>query len=433
MNKTVLVKLAMPLCMALSLVSTYAQSTLGALHGVTAKADGTPVSDAQVVIHQIDGNSEVKVSSGVDGTFMVPSVKPGRYELKASKGEFESPSKTVEVAASQNLAVDLALTSASAAELSPAVAKALAAMQSRIDQLEAQLAQKSAPEQPASTVPRGQLVATLAKDQLPLVPGTLAPPDVNKEVASNMAAPQPGSAAPPAAPIIPEGLQAPDATPGVDNVTPFAYADFGWMNGTTRSGPALDTKFFTPEIRFDTHFMTDFNQPIDHTMGGATESFRSGEVQVEQISVGGDFHWQNVRGRILTMNGLFATTTPRNDASAGVGQWDARNAYKYVSEAYGGYHFDVNHGLNVDAGIFVSYIGLFSYYNFDNWTYQPSYVSSNTPWFFNGIRIQWFPTNKLKIEPWIINGWQSYAKFNGHLGLGGQILWRPKPDRKSVV
>jgi hypothetical protein len=124
---------------------------------------------------------------------------------------------------------------------------------------------------------------------------------------------------------------------------------------------------------------------------------------------------------------LFATTTPRNDGSYGVGQWDLRGAYKYVSEAWGGYHFNVNHGLNIDAGIFVSYIGLFSYYNFDNWAYQPSFVSSNTPWFFNGLRIQWFPTEKLKIEPWIINGWQSYAKFNGHLGLGGQILWRPKP------
>ena len=96
-----------------------------------------------------------------------------------------------------------------------------------------------------------------------------------------------------------------------------------------------------------------------------------------------------------------------------------------MSEAWGGYSFNVNHGLNIDAGIFVSYIGLFSYYNFDNWTYQPSYVSSNTPWFFNGVRIQWFPTNKLKIEPWIINGWQSYAKYNGHRGLGGQILYRP--------
>ena len=44
-----------------------------------------------------------------------------------------------------------------------------------------------------------------------------------------------------------------------------------------------------------------------------------------------------------------------------------------------------------DAGIFMSYVGLFSYYNFDNWAYQPSYVSSNTPWFFNGMRVQIFP------------------------------------------
>ncbi len=124
---------------------------------------------------------------------------------------------------------------------------------------------------------------------------------------------------------------------------------------------------------------------------------------------------------------MFGVTTPRNDASVGRGQWDLRGAYKYFGEAYGGYHFNVNHGLNVDAGLFVSYIGLFSYYNFDNWAYQPSYVSSNTPWFFNGLRIQWFPTDKLKIEPWIINGWQSYGRFGGTPGLGGQILWRPKP------
>ena len=209
---------------------------------------------------------------------------------------------------------------------------------------------------------------------------------------------------------------------------PFAYADWTWLNGTPRNKDVVwDSKFFTPEVRFDTNYVQSFNHPRDDTLGGSTEIFRSGEVQVEQISFGGDFHWQNVRGRVLTLGGLFGVTTPRNDASAGRGQWDLRGAYRYFSEAYGGYHFDVNHGLNIDAGIFVSYIGLFSYYNFDNWAYQPSYVSSNTPWFFNGIRIQWFPTDKLKIEPWIINGWQSYGRMGSKPGLGGQILYRPKP------
>ena len=39
--------------------------------------------------------------------------------------------------------------------------------------------------------------------------------------------------------------------------------------------------------------------------------------------------------------------------------------------------------------------------------------------------MQWFPTAKLKIEPWFINGWQSYGRFNNRPGLGGQILYRP--------
>ena len=139
------------------------------------------------------------------------------------------------------------------------------------------------------------------------------------------------------------------------------------------------------------NFTEDGNQPKDHSLGGSTETFRNNEVALEQLSFGGDLRVNNVRGRVLTMFGLFSTTTPRNDGSAGVGQWNYNDAYRYVSEAWGGYHFNVNHGLNVDAGIFVSYIGLFSYYNFDNWTYQPSFVSSNTPWFFNGVRVQWFP------------------------------------------
>ncbi len=233
---------------------------------------------------------------------------------------------------------------------------------------------------------------------------------------------------------LPEALQAPDASPEVDNQTPWADVGYvGWMNGTSREkAPVFDTKFFTPEIRLDINYLQSLNHPHDHTILGSTEEFRSGEFQIEQVSLGGDFHWHNVRARFLSMFGMFATTTPRDDASSAVGQWDLANAYRYFSEANAGYHFDVNHGLNVDAGVFVSYIGLFSYYNFDNWTYQPSFVSSNTPWFFNGLRVQWWPTQNLKIEPWLINGWQSYAKFNSKPGFGGQILWIPNDSLKMV-
>jgi hypothetical protein len=207
---------------------------------------------------------------------------------------------------------------------------------------------------------------------------------------------------------------------------PFAFADFTWMNGNARTKqPALDTKFFTPEIRVDAGYVYDFNHPKDDTIGGSAEVFRAQEFNLTQLGVGGDFHYDNVRARVMTQFGMYSQTQPRNDASPTRGQWGLDGAYKYLAEAYGGYHFNAMHGINVDAGIFMSYIGLFSWYNFDNWAYQPSYVSSNTPFFFNGLRVQFFPTAKLKIEPWLINGWQSYGRFNNRLGFGFQVAYRP--------
>jgi len=232
---------------------------------------------------------------------------------------------------------------------------------------------------------------------------------------------------PPPAPSLPLALTAPDPAPTNDTHTPLAnLSDVGWVNGNTReTTPIFDTKFFTPEIRFDVDYLHDFNDPHDHTIVGSTEEFRSDEFQIEQVSFGGNFHWDGVQARFLSMMGMFSTATIRNDASnTNVGQWDLADAYRYLSEANAGYHWDnIGHGLNVDAGIFVSYIGLFSYYNFDNWTYQPSFVSSNTPWFFNGLRVQYWVTQDLKIEPWLINGWQSAAKFNHTPGFGGQVLY----------
>jgi hypothetical protein len=207
---------------------------------------------------------------------------------------------------------------------------------------------------------------------------------------------------------------------------PFAFADFTWLNVNTRAKASpLTTPYFTGEFRADIAYVGDFNHPADHTLVGTSESGRTNEIQVQQLGIGGDFHCGNARGRFMTQFGMYSTMTPRNDASPARGQWQLDNAYRYLSEAYGGRHWNTLNGVNLDAGIFLSYIGLFSYYNADNWAYQPSYVSSNTPWFFTGVRLQVYASDKLKIEPWLINGWQSYGMFNEAPGVGGQILYRP--------
>ena len=286
----------------------------------------------------------------------------------------------------------------------------------RVEQLEKRMAELEAKGQPAAPS-SSEAPASRPSGVMP----ETAPPGVGGTVSSGEVT----SATPPAAVSAAPGTQERVSTKPA-KAEPFAFADFTWLTGNARTKESpMDTKFFTPEIRADIDYVYDFAHPKDDTIGGSSEIFRSNEVQVTQLGVGGDFHYDNVRARLMTQFGLYSETTPRNDASPSRGQWNLADAYRYLSEAYGGYHFNVLHGVNVDAGIFMSYVGLFSYYQFDNWAYQPSYVSSNTPWFFNGVRVQIFPSEHLKIEPWFVNGWQSYGRFNNRPGIGMQILWRP--------
>ena len=215
---------------------------------------------------------------------------------------------------------------------------------------------------------------------------------------------------------------------------PFSQYDLTWLNGNDRrhNGSPFAGKYFTPIVMVDVNYTASNWHPIDNTVVGSTALARNNEVQVSLASLGGEFQYDNVRAKIMLQFGTRATVVPRNDASWTRGGYDLLSAYRYFSEAYGGYHFNVMHGINVDAGIFMSYVGLFSYYNSENWTYQPSYTSDNTPWFFNGVRIQMFPSMKLKQEIWIINGWQTYGKFNNMPGLGSQTTWSPRESIRFV-
>ena len=274
------------------------------------------------------------------------------------------------------------------------IVRELEAMKARIEQLEAELKRRAA------------TVASATSATAAAAPVTAAAP-VSVQTASETTA---GVLAKP------------------EKIAPFSDWDWTWLNGNPRNkDTAFDSKFFTPEIRADITYNYDFNKPVDDSIGGSSEIFRANEIQLEQLGIGGDFHYDNVRARFMTQFGMYSTATVRNDPSYSKGQWNVNDADRYLSEAYGGYHINALDGINIDAGIFMSYIGLFSYYNFDNWAYQPSYVSSNTPWFFEGLRVQIFPTPHLKIEPWLINGWQSYGSANSRKGVGGQIKWTPRP------
>ena len=214
---------------------------------------------------------------------------------------------------------------------------------------------------------------------------------------------------------------------------PFEGMDMTWQNGSDRrTNSVLQSKYVTGIVMLDANYTNSFNNPIDNTVVGSTALARNNEMQVSSANLGAEFNYEGARARIVTQFGTRSTVIPRNDYSVYKGQYELANMYRYLSEAFAGYHFNKWHGINIDAGMFMSYIGLNSYYQVENWEYQASFTSDNTPWFFNGIRMQIHPTKKLKIEPWIINGWQSYGKFNNMPGFGGNITWCPNENIKLL-
>lgn len=218
--------------------------------------------------------------------------------------------------------------------------------------------------------------------------------------------------------------------------TPFAWGDFTWLQGNSRlPKQVLDSKYFTGDMTMDMNYNYHFNHPVDHTQSGSTACFRTNELNVSYIEAGGDFHdpASGARARLMLQFGTRAIGVPRNDNTGLRGQFDLHNALRYVTEGYVGLHIKKMHGINVDVGIFKSYVGLMGYNNFENWNYQNSFTSDNTPWFFTGIRVQTFPTDRLKIEYWLVNGWQTYGMFNEIPGVGIQLDYRPKEWLKLLA
>src|SRR5208283_609022 len=159
-----------------------------------------------------------------------------------------------------------------------------------------------------------------------------------------------------AAPAAPAEPAAPEISAQTTTLGEPFPGDWTWTNNNGhQTDSPMATKYFTPEFRADANYTIDYNHPEDDTLGGSTETFRSDEWQLEQISIGGDIRIDNVRGRFLCLcGGLWSVTTVRNDPSVVRGSWDLAGAYKYVAEGWGGYHWNYQHGINLDAGIFVS-------------------------------------------------------------------------------
>jgi hypothetical protein len=95
-------------CLLLPVIG-YAQSTFGDLRGTVRDPNGLVVPVAQVTLHSVDENTNRSAVTDDTGGYLFENLKPGRYEVSASKDGFaKSPTVALDLAARQSARIDVA-------------------------------------------------------------------------------------------------------------------------------------------------------------------------------------------------------------------------------------------------------------------------------------------------------------------------------------
>ncbi len=208
---------------------------------------------------------------------------------------------------------------------------------------------------------------------------------------------------------------------------PFAWGDFTWMNGQSKqkSFPLSLSQYFAASAYLDMYYAYSSNAPLDDTLTGTASVARHNEFQINLVSFGFDFNYLQAFGRFSVQFGNQLNITQDLDPTPQRGRGLTTQNLRYIREATLGYHFNVLRGVNVEGGIFMSFIGLDSYLVAENWNYTRSLASDHTPFYFQGVRAQIYPSERLKIEPWLMNGWQTYGKYNFSPSGGLALRYQP--------
>ena len=222
---------------------------------------------------------------------------------------------------------------------------------------------------------------------------------------------------------------------------PFDGMDLTWVNGQNRqkkfpltfTDKQTDETILTGMAYLDSYFNYDFSNPIDNTHTISSTIGRSNEFTLNLASIGIETNYKNIIGRVWLQTGNMLNIVQDQDATVNRGRNTGKDNLKMFREGAAGYHFNKWYGINVEMGVFMSYIGLESYVTQENWCYQRSMICEATPFYFSGARVQMFPSKKLKTEIWLLNGWQSYNSWNKMIGFGSSTYYRPNENLQLVA
>src|SRR3954463_4838034 len=100
-----------------------AQTALGTLRGIVVDQQSGALPGVTVTTRQVDTNTSASVVTGATGQYVLPNLRPGKYELTADLQGFAPTKQELELRVGQDLTVNLLLRVGGVSESIQVVAK----------------------------------------------------------------------------------------------------------------------------------------------------------------------------------------------------------------------------------------------------------------------------------------------------------------------
>lgn len=166
----------------------------------------------------------------------------------------------------------------------------------------------------------------------------------------------------------------------------------------------------------DTYFAYDFDKPASRNRAYTTQPARHNEFNINLAFIEAKLSGERVRGRLALQTG---TSVNLNYAA----EVNNRELAQLIQEAVAGFRLTEN--LWIDAGAYLSHIGLESWISRDNWTYTRSLCSDFSPFYQTGVKATLQASPQFVLQFLVLNGWQNLAETNNGKALGLQASFTP--------
>ena len=187
---------------------------------------------------------------------------------------------------------------------------------------------------------------------------------------------------------------------------------------TAATAAATDTATADPKPVFfgyvGVYYGYDFNNPAGLTRPGFIYSENlHNQIAVNIALLGARYNSARLRGTIAIQTGTYPDANYAAEPTI----------FKNIYEAWGGVRVAKN--LWLDAGIFLSHIGLEGPISRDDLTLTRSIMADNSPYYEAGAKLTYDQGKKWLFSALVLNGWQVIRDRNQNEAVGSQIQFRP--------